>query len=419
MEAHFNIATWVNQSTIYEVNIRQYTPEGTFHAFLKHIPRLKDMGVDVLWLMPITPISDIKKKGRLGSYYACSSYTKINPAFGTEADFLNLITCAHNHGLKVMIDWVANHTGVSHEWMTMHPDWFLRDEEGNFTERNGWEDVVDLNYDKKEMRAAMIGAMQYWVSTFNIDGLRCDMAHLVPLDFWTAARRACDAIKPLFWLAECENSQYHPSFDASYAWDWMHATQKVTAGQVGVNEVLNILEGYMHYPAGALKLYFTSNHDENSWNGNEYEKYGFAAKPWAVFTFTWKGLPLIYSGQELPNLKRLKFFDKDVIEWNEDPALHSFYKTLSACRKKYSALINGATYHLPSQSNGVMAYLRYDDHHTIMIILNVSEQQQKICFSHERISGQFENIFSGLQFHFDKDVTFELLPGDYFVYVKG
>jgi glycosidase len=320
--------------------------------------------------------------------------------------------------MKVIIDWVANHTGANHEWMDNHPDWFTRDTAGNFIERNGWEDVVDLNYENKEMRAALIGAMQYWVRNFNIDGFRCDMAHLVPLDFWKEARTHCDIIKPLFWLAECENANYHPTFDASYAWDWMHITEKLNQAQVGMNEVYNVLEGYVHYPSGALKLFFTSNHDENSWNGTEYEKYGIAAKPWAVFTHTWKGLPLIYSGQELPNHQRLKFFDKDCIAWGNDPALHHFYKTLAHSRKQYPALIHGATYNLPTQSNRVMAYLRYDANNVLLIVLNVSNEVQKISFSHELLVGSFINIFSGLAFSFDKEVSFELMPGDYFLYVK-
>jgi glycosidase len=320
--------------------------------------------------------------------------------------------------MKVIIDWVANHTGANHEWMDNHPDWFTRDTAGNFIERNGWEDVVDLNYENKEMRAALIGAMQYWVRNFNIDGFRCDMAHLVPLDFWKEARTHCDIIKPLFWLAECENANYHPTFDASYAWDWMHVSEKLNQGQVGVNEVYNVLEGYVHYPSKALKLFFTSNHDENSWNGTEYEKYGIAAKPWAVFTHTWKGLPLIYSGQELPNHQRLQFFDKDCIAWGNELALHHFYKTLSHCRKQYPALINGATYNLPTQSNRVMAYLRYDASNVLLIVLNMSNEIQKISFSHELLVGSFINIFSGLQFSFDKEVSFELMPGDHFLYVK-
>lgn len=418
MEGQFNRAAWVNQSIIYEVNIRQYTPEGTFSAFVHHLPRIKDMGVNVLWLMPITPISEKLIKGTLGSYYACSSYTKINPAFGNEADLLSLIQCAHANDMKVIIDWVANHTGAYHEWMEHHPEWFMRDGQGNFMERNGWEDVVDLNYENKDMRSALIGAMQYWVRNFDIDGFRCDMAHLVPLDFWKEARIACDLIKPLFWLAECENANYHPNFDASYAWDWMHVTEKIQHHQAGANDVYGILERYGHYPAGALKLFFTSNHDENSWNGTEYEKYGLAAKPWAVFTHTWKGLPLIYSGQELPNKKRLQFFDKDFIEWGNDAALHDFYKALAFCRSHYPAIISGATFVLPTNSNGVMAYIRYDTKNVILVVLNISNDIQKVAFSHELLSGVFKNVFSGLAFHFDKALSFELMPGDYFVYVQ-
>jgi len=418
MDASFKTVDWLKDKTIYEVNIRQYTESGSFKAFESHIPRLKEMGVEILWLMPITPISEKARKGSMGSYYACSSYTKINPEFGNEQDFLSLIHLAHKHEMKVIIDWVANHTGRQHEWMETNPDWFSRDEEGNFTERNGWDDVVDLNFENHDMRAALIGAMQYWVRTFNIDGFRCDMAHLVPLAFWSSARKACETIKPLFWLAECEDIEYHSVFDASYAWSWMHETEKLAKGQSGVNEIYNLLHDYAQYPKSAYKLFFTSNHDENTWNGTEYEKYGIVAKAWAVFTFMWKGIPLIYSGQEQPNHKRLAFFDKDNIEWTNTPQLTSFYKTLIQLRKQYSCLVEGDSFNLPTQSNEVMAFLRYD-HQIILVILNFSHQIQKIELEHEFLKGQFLNAFSGLSFAFNKQVSFELMPGDYFVYVKS
>jgi len=418
MDASFKTVDWLKDKTIYEVNIRQYTESGSFKAFESHIPRLKEMGVEILWLMPITPISEKARKGSIGSYYACSSYTKINPEFGNEQDFLSLIHLAHKHEMKVIIDWVANHTGRQHEWMETNPDWFSRDEEGNFTERNGWDDVVDLNFENHDMRAALIGAMQYWVRTFNIDGFRCDMAHLVPLAFWSSARKACETIKPLFWLAECEDIEYHSVFDASYAWSWMHETEKLAKGQSGVNEIYNLLHDYAQYPKSAYKLFFTSNHDENTWNGTEYEKYGIVAKAWAVFTFMWKGIPLIYSGQEQPNHKRLAFFDKDNIEWTNTPQLTSFYKTLIQLRKQYSCLVEGDSFNLPTQSNEVMAFLRYD-HQIILVVLNFSHQIQKIELEHEFLKGQFLNAFSGLSFAFNKQVSFELMPGDYFVYVKS
>ena len=418
MDANFSTVDWAKGATIYEVNIRQYTPEGSFSAFQKHLPRLKDMGVDILWFMPITPISEKVKKGSLGSYYACSSYTKINPEFGTASDFMNLVNAAHALGMKVIIDWVANHTGRSHEWMETHPDWFSRDDKGAFTERNGWDDVVDLNYNSTAMRNALIGAMQYWVSDFKIDGFRCDMAHLVPLDFWIEARKAVETIRPLYWLAECEEVAYHRVFDTSYAWSLMLASEKLAKMEVGIHEVYNVLHAYAQYPQNASKLLFTSNHDENSWNGTEYEKYGAAAKPWAVFTQTWKGMPLIYSGQEQPNYKRLHFFDKDLIDWTPQPALHDFYKTLYAFRKSHTAIISGDTFNLPIDADGVMAYLRYDASSTILVVLNLSKQHHRIHLAHEKLSGQFQNVFSGFQFKFNYDVPFELLPGDFFVYVK-
>jgi glycosidase len=429
MDASFKTVEWIKDKTIYEVNLRQYTEAGTFKAFESHIPRLKEMGVEVLWLMPVTPISEKGRKGSLGSYYACSSYTKLNAEFGTEQDFLSLIQLAHKHEMKVIIDWVANHTGRDHEWMDQHPNWFSQDTDGNFTERNGWEDVVDLNFENQDMRAALIGAMQYWVRTFNIDGFRADMAHLVPLDFWMAARKACETIKPIFWLAECEDIAYHSVFDASYAWSWMHETERLVKEESGVNEIYNILHDYAQYPQGAYKLFFTSNHDENTWNGTEYEKYGIAAKAWAVFTFMWKGIPLIYSGQELPNHKRLAFFDKDKIEWTNQALLGAFYKTLIELRKNYACIVEGDSFNLPTSNNQVMAFLRYDQQpekksvkesqkQIVLVLLNFSHQVQKVELEHDFLNGQFLNAFSGLSYSFNKQESFELMPGDYLVYIK-
>ena len=418
MDANFKTVNWANSASIYEVNIRQYTEEGTFKAFEQHIPRLKDMGIDILWLMPITPISQVGKKGSLGSYYACSSYTKINPEFGNEKDLLSLIHTAHSLDMKVIIDWVANHTGRHHEWMQHHPDWFSQDAEGNFTERNGWEDVVDLNFNNKAMRAALQNAMHFWVNTFDIDGFRCDMAHLVPLDFWKEVRQSFQTSKPLFWLAECEVREYHEVFDATYAWHWMHVSEKLARNEAGVHDIYNVLHEYANYPEGAIKILYTSNHDENSWNGTEYEKYGPAAKPWAVFAHTWKGMPLIYSGQELPLKKRLQFFDKDPIDWNTDPSLHEFYKTLLNLRKQYPVLINGDTFNLPSSDHDVMAYIRHHQDQVVLVVLNVSNEHCTIQCNHDLLNGRFKQVFSGMQYTMEGHNQFELMPGDYFVYVK-
>ncbi|MBS1579884.1 MAG: 1,4-alpha-glucan branching protein [Bacteroidetes bacterium] len=419
MAVHFKTVDWAINTNIYEVNIRQYTKEGTFAAFAKHLPRLKDMGVETLWLMPITPISVEKRQGSLGSYYACSSYTTINPEFGSLADFKTLVTQAHILKIKIIIDWVANHTGYNHAWTKEHADWYEKDEHGNFTEKNGWADVIDLNYKNNELRKGMIEAMQYWINECDIDGFRCDMAHLVPLDFWQEARTQCDSLKTLFWLAECEEVKYHAVFDVTYAWQWMHATEKFINHEIDINELYNVLHTYSQYPNDAAKLFFTTNHDENSWNGTEYEKYGNLAKSLAVFTFTWKGIPLIYSGQELPNNKRLKFFDKDEIEWTESkqPLLHNFYKPLIALHKT-EVIATGEIFNLPT-SNNCMAYLRKKDEEVVLVILNLSNNDRiKLSLSHSWLQGNFSNVFSELIYSFNVTETFELQAGEYLVYAK-
>ena len=415
--ANFTTINWALGSNVYEVNVRQYTPEGTFAAFAMHLPRLKDMGVEILWLMPITPISQKERLGSLGSYYACSSYTDINPEFGNLNDFKLLVDEAHNLGFKIIIDWVANHTGWDHEWTFTNSDFYKKDADGNFTELNGWKDVIDLDYTNFHMRQAMVSAMQFWVTNYNIDGFRCDMAHLVPLDFWMIARQQCDAIKPLFWLAECEEVAYHDAYDVSYAWAFMHASEKFAKGIGSLNDIYNVLHNYSQYPHNGKKLFFTTNHDENSWNGTEYEKYGDAAKAFAVFTCTWsRGLPLIYSGQENPNTKRLKFFDKDKIDWQPKPQLHQFYKTLLALHK-CDAVAMGETFNLPTDNKHLMAFLRRSANEVVLVILNFSADEKiKLVVEHNWLQGAFTNIFSEMQFNFSGKETFELMGYDYVVY---
>ncbi|MBV9987104.1 MAG: 1,4-alpha-glucan branching protein [Chitinophagaceae bacterium] len=420
MGRKFSTVSWAKGSNIYEVNIRQYTPEGSFSAFGKHLPRLRTMGVEILWLMPITPISMEKRQGTLGSYYACSSYTTVNPEFGTLDDLKQLVSDAHALGFKIIIDWVANHTGWDHTWTREHPDWYLKDEQGNFTEKNGWKDVIDLNFGSQEMRSAMIDAMSFWVNECGIDGFRCDMAHLVPLDFWDAARTQCDAIRPLFWLAECEVVDYHNVFDTTYTWWWMHVTEEYMKGIDTLETMRNVLHAYSQYPEGASKLFFTANHDENSWNGTEYEKYNITAKAWAVFTQTWQGMPLIYSGQEIPNMRRLKFFEKDPIDWNEPLQLESFYTSLLQLRKNNKAITEGETFILPSEhGNQLIAFLRRKEKQVVLVLLNVSaEDKLHIRVQHEWLKGSFKNLFSELDHTFNADEEFELQGGEYIVYFK-
>ena len=418
----FKPAKWTLATNLYEVNLRQYTPEGTFAAFAPHLTRLRDMGVEVLWFMPITPISREGRQGTLGSYYACSDYTSTNPEFGTVADFTKLVKEAHALGFKVIIDWVANHTGLDHWWTQQHPAYYVRDAHGKFYDKHGWHDVIDLNYYNHQMRHYMIEAMKFWVNECNIDGFRCDMAHLVPLDFWRKARTALDAIKPLFWLAETETLDYHGAFDASYSWNWMHQTEKYFKGTLNLFGLQKTLDDYRtHFPPDALRLYFTANHDENSWNGTEYEKYGEAALPLAVFSCTWEGLPLIYSGQEIPNKKRLKFFDKDTIQWTAKNELHDFYKTLLQLRRANPALqcVNSpaARVHTTADDH-IFCFARKNGDHELIVLLNFSALDLKFELRSENIKGKYKNVFNKDVYQFPAEKHLELNAWNYLVLSK-
>jgi glycosidase len=423
MDKLFQPVDWCLRSNMYEVNVRQYTPEGTFKAFSKHLPRLKDMGVEVLWFMPVTPISIKTRQGTLGSYYACSDYKSVNPEFGKLEDFKNLTKQAHDLGFKVIIDWVANHTGWDHIWTTTNPEFYKRNAAGEFYDTNNWHDVIDLNYYDHAMRREMIGAMEFWVRECNLDGFRCDMAHLVPLDFWRQARTHLDQIKPLLWLAETEDLNYQSAFDISYAWHWMHRSEAFSKGTVDVNGINETLHEYLVKSIRHMYLFFTANHDENSWNGTEYEKYGPAAAALAVLSCTFPGMPLIYSGQELPNKKRLKFFDKDEIQWTPNVQLQGFYKALLDLRKRNRALTslvaNCETFILHTNSPGqVIAFLRVESPVEVITILNISANAVKCVLHSEKVNGMYTNIFDRQQFLLKKDSTIELEAWGYKVLEK-
>lgn len=417
MAIAFPIIDWGNGTNIYEVNVRQYTHEGTFKAFIEHIPRLHNMGVEILWLMPVTPISVEKRQGTFGSYYAASSYTNIDPAYGSEEDFRELIKTAHFFGMKVIIDWVANHTGYDHQWTKEHADWYRKDAHGNFTELYGWVDVIDLNYEIPALREGMIKAMKHWVKNFDIDGFRCDMARTVPIDFWIEARSECDSVKCLFWLAECEILNYHEAFDLTYGWEVMRAFDKYFKDEIKFEEIKPLLINYSHYPIGSRKLLFTSNHDENTYHGTEYEKYGVSAKAMAIFSCTWPGIPLIYSGQEKPNYKRLEFFEKDFIDWEGNVELHGFYKTLLTIRKRNKALQESASVFLfPVDASNILAYLCRRQNDKILVLMNLGKEANTFHINHPALAGKYHNLFSGEAAEIKRAETFTFQPGEYLVY---
>lgn len=418
-------AGWIATTNIYEVNIRQYSNEGTFNAFAKALPRLKDMGVEVLWFMPIHPIGKINRKGTLGSYYSIMDFKAVNPELGTETDFKNLVKLAHDAGMKVIMDWVANHAAWDNVWTNNHPEYFVRDDNGNFMPPYNWTDVIQINHSNPAQQDAMIDAMKYWITNFDIDGFRADLAHLTPLDFWKKARTSIEPLKPdLFWLAESEEILYHEVFDATFTWEWMHSTENFYKGNIHLNSLYNVLAKYeTAFPATAYRMYFTSNHDENTWNGTGQEKYGDMLKALTVFGCTWNGLPMIYSGEEIPNQKRLKFFDKDVIEWNDKYELHDFYKTLLALRKNNAALRTAdpavTTFHIITEGGkNIMAFLRKNDHDEVLVFLNLSKEKTGFIIKDQLINGTYTNVFTKANVGLVPDTFIEMQPWDYLLFER-
>lgn len=429
MANDFKAPEWAQTTNIYEVNVRQYTPEGTFNAFANHLPRLKDMGVKTLWFMPVTPIAQKNKKGSLGSYYACSDYTAINPEFGTLDDFKTLVKTAHEMGFKVIIDWVANHTGWDHRWTREHPEYYLKDSAtADFRIASGMDDIIELDFNNPALVQAMIDAMKFWVKECDIDGFRCDLASWVELPFWQKARPQVDTVKHLFWLGEfdeLENPGYGKVFDASYSWKWMHKTEEFYKQHLPISTLDTLLELYNAIGDSSMRAWFSSNHDENSWNGTEYEKYGNMAKALAVFSCTWNGVPLVYNGQEIPMMtKRLAFFEKDTIPWTEKYDLHDFYKTLLNLHATHPALRGGDpavnTYRIKtSDDEHAFVYLRKYGEKEVLVIINLSYTPLlQVNITDEKVKGVFKNVFSGMATDFSAQKNFEMTAWDYLVFEK-
>ena len=293
--------SWTENAVLYEMNVRQFTKKGTFNAAAEHLPRLKNLGIDIIWLMPIYPIGEVNRKGSLGSPYAVKNYTEINPELGNAKDLKNFIDKAHNLGMKVILDWVANHTSPDNIYLSQYPDWYEYDIYGDLVIPEDWTDVVELNYDNAELRQRMINDMKYWVTNFDIDGFRCDMAGMVPTSFWEEATAALDSVKPLFMLAEDEQDSTltYKAFDANYGWVMHHLMNDIAKGKRDAKDLANYIGTNMHnFEKRAYKMLFTSNHDENAWNGSEIERLGDGVEAFAVLTYSLTGIPMMYNGQE-------------------------------------------------------------------------------------------------------------------------
>lgn len=415
---------WVYNAVIYEVNTRQYTPEGTFNAFSAHLPRLEELGVDILWFMPVQSIGEEDRKGLLGSYYSIKNYTEINNEFGTLADFKAVVKQAQGLGMKVILDWVANHTSRDALWVDTHPDWYVRDSLGNLNVMYDWTDIAQLDYSVAEMREEMIEAMKFWIRETGIDGFRCDVAGEIPTDFWEAAKDSLTRLNPdIFMLAEAEKPALNESeFDAYYAWDFHHKMNNVAQGKETVDSLRVSLQRMNdRFPPHAIPMYFTSNHDENSWNGTEFERMGEAAKSFAVLTYMLPGIPLVYSGQEVGLNRRLEFFEKDIIEWEDKGGFSDFYKELNRFKRKNKAL-------LAQERDGEMTEIPNDCTEKVWSFKRVNNGNEVVCvfnFSNETVNVQFNGNVPGEGFSSFPDTSqvlpveeMELKPWEYRIYSK-
>lgn len=399
---HIEHPEWSKSANMYEVNIRQYTEEGTFKAFEKHLPRLKKMGVDILWLMPIHPIGEEKRKGELGSYYSIQDYRAVNPNFGTMQDFKDLVKAAHEHDMKLFLDWVPNHTAWDHSWTEEHPEYYMKDSTGAITYEADWTDIAQLNYENKELWDKMTDRMKFWIEEANIDGYRVDHAgHDIPLNFWKEAIPEVNESKEdFFWLAEWNTPDMHPWFDATYTWEYFHLTTDVAKGDAPVEEITKYMAKQdTTFPDHAYRLYFTSNHDENSWNGTDEELFGDNFENFAVMAATIDGMPLVYSGQETGLDKRLEFFKKDTINW-DGYEYEDFYRTLFELKDRNEALWNGQYggnfVAVTTESSGqTYAYKRVKEDHEVFVILNFEDREQNISFPNLNDSANYTDLFGG------------------------
>lgn len=401
---------WPKNPLIYEVNVRQHTEEGTLRGFAREVPKLRELGVNVIWFMPIQPIGMKKRKAKgdlfveditdtamrkkyLGSPYSISNYTAVNPDYGTLSDFKNLVKACHAAGMKVILDWVGNHTAWDHAWITDHPDWYTKDKLGNITDplneqgiSIGWTDVADLNYSNAEMTNEMVKSMRFWLDSTGIDGFRCDVAMSVPAEFWNKARKELeDGGKKIFMLAESEEhdmGQFKGAFNAYYGWELHHAMNEVAKGKKKALYLDTLLRKKLStFPTNVYSMNFITNHDENSWNGTEFERMKSAWKAMAVFVFTTPGIPLLYTGQEYGNNIRLKFFEKDTIRPQSDYFDYfGFYKQLGQLRTQTPALGTSAELNtfqsFKSKNNNVLIFKRKLGSEQYWICLNLSE----MCF---------------------------------------
>ena len=392
---------WVTDAVVYELFVQDFTPEGTFQAIIPRLPELKDLGVTTIWLMPIHPYGVERKKGELGSPYAVRDYFDVNAAFGTKEDFQDLVDAVHAQGMHIILDLVANHTAWDNAWLEEHPEWYTTDSTGAIVHPAGtdWTDVADLNYDHPDVRAAMKRVMKYWVDTFNVDGYRCDVAESVPLDFWEEAISEVRRIKPVMMLVEGEDPALHRAgFDLTYSWRLYGALKEMWNG-APASTFMDVLEEQAEtFPEGALRLRFTTNHDETAWDAPPPQLFGGleGARAASVLMTTIEGVPLLYNGQEVGTDEVVPLFEKQPIVWDQNPELRAFYEALLGLYDRSRALRRGAMTLLAPEAEDVLLYDRTTENARLLVAVNVRDREVDVPPLPEDLQGaRFKDAIEG------------------------
>lgn len=417
---------WSKNVVLYEVNVRQYTDEGTFNAFAEHLPRLKNLGVDVLWFMPAFPIGVVNRKGELGSYYSVKDFMDVNPEFGTLDDFKSIIEKTHELGMYVMLDWVPNHTSWDNQLTVDHPEFYAKDSTGKFIPPVGtdWTDVIQLDWTQKGLQDYMIEAMSFWVK-LGVDGFRVDHPHNTPKEFWERARTELNKIKPVLMLAEHEGPGFfmEKGFDMNYSWELHHLMNSVAQGKDSVSAIGKFFKReWAVYPNNVYRLQFLTNHDENSWAGTIDSLMGDGQKVFAGMIFTIQGVPLLYSGQEACLDKKLRFFVRDTIDWDTCD-LTVFYSDLIKLKKENKALWNGdfggpMVKIKTNKDNRVFCFYREKEENRVVVFLNLTKKNASFNPDLKNIEGEYTEYFSGQKATFPLSVNLTLKPWGYKIFVK-
>ncbi|MDD5766175.1 MAG: alpha-amylase family glycosyl hydrolase [Candidatus Marinimicrobia bacterium] len=419
------VPEWVKDAVIYELYVRTYSSEGTFDAVTTDIPRLQKLGISCIWLMPIFPVGETNRKGTLGSPYAIRNFTAVNPEFGTESDFGELIQAAHQAGIRVILDIACNHSAWDNPWLSEHPDWYTQDSSGEIISPNeDWTDVADLNYDNDGLRKAMIEALESWVKNFNIDGYRMDVAEMVPNDFWEEALPRLQKIKPdILMLAEGDQPGLHSSaFHLTYAWNTRHILHKIlVTGSLATDLFKDLEKEYYRYPKNSVRMRFTENHDEPrsaAFFGKQQ------ARVAAAIVFTLPGVPMIYNGQEIGESIVPSLFEKSGINWRRgDSATENLFSDLIALRRSSISLRRGSFSPLiNSLPEKIVSFMRFTEAETMLIVVNMSPEIESCKISLKDIYGKstgknLELKIGHPEFSMKNDtLSVRLKPGDFGIF---